>query len=133
MYTDVNECENGGCGCDAMLEIGTCVGSCTNLIGSFQCSCSEGYHIGDDNLLCYGKNKTAIAMLLIKLLCIVLFLIISDTNECLNDNGGCACNPLLLNSSCEASCVNSNGSFTCNCNEGYELSGDSNTECSGYH
>ena len=35
--TDIDECDNGGCGGDAAAHI------CTNSIGSFSCKCASGY------------------------------------------------------------------------------------------
>ena len=44
--TDVNECSvlNGGCEHE-----------CTNLIGSYECSCNEGFALGDNERNCMGK------------------------------------------------------------------------------
>ena len=46
-------------------------------------------------------------------------LAISDTNECLSRNGGCAHN-----------CSNTDGSFVCSCVSGYEL-GTDGMACNG--
>ena len=45
LYSDTNECNtnNGGCG-----------HTCTNIDGSFQCSCMDGYALAADGLLCEG-------------------------------------------------------------------------------
>ena len=45
--TDVNECdtENGGCN-----------QTCTNIHGSFLCSCGTGYTLAEDDLGCDGNN-----------------------------------------------------------------------------
>ena len=44
--SDVNECDTNNGGCKQ---------TCTNLEGSFDCSCSEGYILADDDLNCVGK------------------------------------------------------------------------------
>ena len=47
-------------------------------------------------------------------------MLISDFNECENDNGGC-----------EDDCSNIEGSYLCNCEDGYNL--DSNAyNCNGW-
>ncbi len=43
LCADINECEPDN----------PCEGNCTNTIGSFECSCDEGYT--SDSLLCIGK------------------------------------------------------------------------------
>ena len=48
-----------------------------------------------------------------------VYLTVSDNNECLRNNGGCA--P-------DAACINMPGSFRCVCDDGFE--GDGNT-CTG--
>ena len=44
--TDINECERGISGCE---------GNCTDTIGGFNCSCSEGFVLGADGKSCIGK------------------------------------------------------------------------------
>ena len=46
---DVNECNvnNGGCRGDGAM--------CSNLIGSFQCWCEQGYELSSDGVTCSGK------------------------------------------------------------------------------
>ena len=44
--SDINECENNNGGCDH---------NCSNLIGSFECSCREGYELDEDKLTCNGE------------------------------------------------------------------------------
>ena len=44
LYIDINECDTNNGGCDH---------NCTNTIGSFECSCSTGYHLCD-NVYCIG-------------------------------------------------------------------------------
>ena len=105
--TDLNECltENGGCR-----------QTCTNTVGSFVCSCNEGYTLASDGRNCTGKSKnwfhwwsnshTVVAA-------------ISDIDECQINMAGCA-----------HSCYNTIGSFTCDCMPGYALDNDDST-CNG--
>ena len=46
-YTDVNECatQNGGCH-----------HNCHNTVGSYHCSCNDGYTLGRDDHTCSGKE-----------------------------------------------------------------------------
>ena len=45
---DIDECmsDNGGCN-----------QTCTNIYGSFECSCGTGYHLAANNLDCDGKKS----------------------------------------------------------------------------
>ena len=45
--TDINECSEGTSGCAQV---------CTNTIGSYNCSCNQGYHLEIDGQTCNGKN-----------------------------------------------------------------------------
>lgn len=52
MYTDVitidiNECESKNGGCDD---------NCINTIGSFYCTCEDGYELNDNELSCDGEQ-----------------------------------------------------------------------------
>eukprot|EP01125_Pyxidicula_operculata_P003314 TRINITY_DN1390_c0_g2_i3.p1 TRINITY_DN1390_c0_g2~~TRINITY_DN1390_c0_g2_i3.p1 ORF type:complete len:1797 (+),score=397.91 TRINITY_DN1390_c0_g2_i3:489-5879(+) len=120
---DIDECA---------LHIDNCQQNCTNTIGSFVCSCVEGYSL---------VNGSA---------CV-------DIDECLTNNGDCeqicvntigsyycACRPgyelapdltqcddidecLVNNGYCEQKCHNTRGSYDCQCVGGYKLKPD------GYH
>ena len=112
--SDVNECEDGST---------VCQGNCTNTIGSFTCSCRDGY---------VNFNETTC----------------SDVNECMTVNGGCEQNCtntvgsytcscrdgyvnfnettcsdvnecVTANGGCEQNCTNTVGSYTCSCRDGY--------------
>lgn len=90
IFVDIDECrdKNGGCS-----------QRCINTAGSYQCECYDGYYSTDNNSVnCEGKD------------CFVNIIDVTliDTNECLNDNGGC-----------QQVCTNTNGSFQCSCNLGY--------------
>ena len=45
-YSDINECEVNG---------GGCTGGCENTVGSFKCTCSEGFQLAGDQVTCVGK------------------------------------------------------------------------------
>ena len=45
--SDLNEC---------LLEIHSCAHSCHNTIGSYECSCDEGYHLSSDRRHCLGRE-----------------------------------------------------------------------------
>ena len=48
LYVDIDECStNDG--------LGSCQQNCTNTIGSYFCSCSSGYTLGDNQSSCIGK------------------------------------------------------------------------------
>jgi hypothetical protein len=71
------------------------VGTCTNTVGSFQCSCLDGF-----------ETLPSTLQPELEVYCEV------DVNEC--DRGGCA---NIANSTC----TNQYGSFSCTCRAGYEL------------
>ena len=43
--TDINECEQGSDGCDH---------NCTNTVGSYNCTCMDGYELESDSRTCTG-------------------------------------------------------------------------------
>ena len=45
---DINECSEGTAGCAHI---------CTNTIGSYVCSCDQGYRLESDGRTCNGKSK----------------------------------------------------------------------------
>ena len=48
VFVDINECVELSSGCDH---------NCTNTIGSFSCSCKDGYALYDDKQSCIGKIR----------------------------------------------------------------------------
>ena len=50
-YADINECEVNG---------GDCADGCENNIGSFTCTCSEGFQLAGDQVTCTGKNLSRV-------------------------------------------------------------------------
>lgn len=58
---DINECavNNGGCLCDMALgSEHSCVASCANSPGSYECTCNEGYTLASDSHTCIGMYNT---------------------------------------------------------------------------
>ena len=45
-YTDIDECQSSN---------GGCTHKCNNTIGSYYCSCHEGYELSNDSHTCIGK------------------------------------------------------------------------------
>ena len=90
--TDIDECTDNNGGCSQI---------CTNFPGSFECECHDGYHFLENST----SHCTGMILNYIKY---VINRTISDTNECLNNNGGC-----------HQICTNTNGSFLCLCQSGY--------------
>ncbi|CAH1259009.1 PKDREJ [Branchiostoma lanceolatum] len=118
---DFDECTTGNGGCSQ---------NCTNTIGSFSCSCQNGYTLNGDSVSC------------------------DDIDECTTNNGGCpvSCNNTMgsfecfcgdgyilggdgvscedvdecssANGGCEQVCNNTEGSFQCSCHLGQTLSSD---------
>ena len=46
-HVDINECATGN---------GGCAQTCTNTIGSYQCSCGTGYALNSNGRVCDGKR-----------------------------------------------------------------------------
>ncbi|XP_013405589.1 adhesion G protein-coupled receptor E2-like [Lingula anatina] len=114
--SNIDECTLGTHNCSQHAK-------CTDLPGSFSCSCNSGY-IGD------GYNCNDIDECQTTNNC-------SSAASCTNINGGytCSCNSGFTgdgyncndideckttnNCSTSASCTNTNGGYTCSCNSGY--------------
>ena len=45
--SDIDECEQGSDGCDH---------NCTNTVGSYYCTCMDGYELESDNQTCTGNK-----------------------------------------------------------------------------
>ena len=109
---DINECNSSNGGCEQ---------TCTNVDGSFFCSCWSGYTLDNNSLNCTGEtlHHSVLIILVFTLNCYTN----ADIDECSTNNGGC-----------EHICTNSQGNFTCSCFPGYEL--DNQFNCSSknnYH
>ncbi|XP_053373366.1 uncharacterized protein LOC123544865 [Mercenaria mercenaria] len=116
---DENECgtRNGNCG-----------HICTNIIGSFKCSCREGYTLNGDKSTCTDIDECAGWT--------------TCSQNCVNTYGSyrCSCNTgysLLTDgytcqdrnecsgwNDCDHWCTNTAGSYTCSCYTGYTLLAD---------
>ena len=46
-HSDINECVQGLAGCDH---------NCTNIAGSYFCTCADGYELESDNHTCTGND-----------------------------------------------------------------------------
>ena len=42
---------------ECLTNNGECEHSCTNIDGSYECSCNPGYEIGNDGKSCEGKQE----------------------------------------------------------------------------
>ena len=70
---DIDECSDGTSGCSQL---------CTNTIGSYTCTCDNGYQLTNDNHTC------------------------TDIDECTVNNGGCEKTCHNINGSYYCSCLN---------------------------
>ena len=95
---DINECDAGNGGCNQ---------TCNNEMGTFSCSCKDGFLLGDDAFTCNGRR------LYLYTCTIIIEALLLDINECENNNGGC-----------NHTCHNENGTFSCTCDTGYTLNND---------
>ena len=105
---DVNECNGDHEQCDHL---------CTNVDGSYICSCDPGYELQSDNRTCEGFTEWLVDSYMHTVTCIIAV----DVDECLTNNGGCT-----------QTCDNIAGSYQCSCWDGYELGNDTHT-CTGMY
>ena len=112
-YSDVDECQE---------DIDGCSQACSNIVGSYVCSCYAGYRLTSDRHRCIGMmgitDKSSI------ILCKnihIFWQYTIDINECSENVSGCA-----------QLCHNTVGSYTCSCDIGYQLSSN-NHSCEGMH
>ena len=107
VYVDIDECELLPSVCDGNA-------SCTNTIGSYTCTCKEGY-TGEGGVgACDGMRIHE------DYICVYYALIIyADINECNEKNGGCS-----------QICNNTISGHFCSCFPGYSLTND-NITCIG--
>ena len=104
LVIDVDEClaDNGGC-----------MHQCNNAIGSYNCSCWDGYELSSDGYTCNGKY-------MINLLGLELYCTYTDIKEC-----------EIGTNNCSQLCIELPGGFACSCYYGYQLQADDNITCGG--
>ena len=122
---DKNECQssNGGCHANA---------TCTNLVGSYKCTCKTGFTGNGNNCTgesfltndgsdaglhfwTFGFDSFNYTMQMV----FISFLLSIDINECNTNHGGCHAN---------ATCTNLVASHKCTCNSGFD---GNETNCVG--
>ncbi|XP_019638158.1 PREDICTED: fibrillin-1-like, partial [Branchiostoma belcheri] len=118
---DIDECSAANGGCDHV---------CTNTMGSFQCSCVDGFTLNLDSHSCDDRDECAVGNAGCHHNCNNIIgsywcscgsgyringdgHSCDDVNECYNGNGGCG-----------QTCTNLIGSFQCSCQNGYRLDSD---------
>ena len=82
---------------------------CNNTIGSYECSCHDGYELDSDQHYCNGS--------VLHVYCIyseIEVTMIAGIDECARSTATCDAN---------ASCNNTIGGYNCTCNSGYEGNG----------
>ena len=67
LQTDINECE--------LKEVNDCQQDCTNTVGSFNCSCQEGFTLNADGKNCDGISLLSLGSRLFSILIYQLLLI----------------------------------------------------------
>lgn len=92
---------------------------CTDTCESYECSCTYGYVLKDDERTCEGIQGQCDALPCVRSQQSILLLL--DINEC---------EIAFYASDCDQQCINTQGSFTCGCDSGFELSTD-RTSCHG--
>ena len=102
---DIDECS---------MQVDDCEHNCNNTLGSYTCSCNDGYILDRDGIQCNGKNICHVPVVLYS--CFPLL----DIDEC-----------SLQLDECEQVCINLDGSHTCECNEGYAIVSNRYYACEG--
>ncbi|XP_041472517.1 uncharacterized protein LOC121421785 [Lytechinus variegatus] len=124
MPEDINECE---------LSTDVCSnGNCTNTDGSYFCTCSEGFQLGNGNASCrdineclgnHGCNQTCInSRGSYSCLCNPGFELDDDGFTC-SDTNECNATDMCSN----GNCTNTYGSYYCTCDDGF--TGTGNDSC----
>ncbi len=123
-FSDINECNSNN---------GGCAQNCANTLGSFQCSCENGYTLAANGRACnsmfvaiqhflFGLNKNNLCTYIVLVVYVQVMYILfahADINECQSSNGGC-----------DQICTDNVGTFVCSCNTGFELATNGQT-CTG--
>ena len=106
--SDIDECEGVNHDCDDETS------TCTNVVGSFSCTCNEGY---EESL---SQERTCVGMVYQFFALKLLFHNNIDINECFIGTHTCHYN---------AACENEIGSYSCFCSAGFI--GDGVITCEG--
>ena len=105
LHEDIDQCSSDNGGCDQ---------NCTDQIPGYECSCSDGYTLDDeDQHACNGEFLSVV-------LKVSLIMVFTDVDECSDNNGGC-----------QHECANIVGSYTCTCFNGFDLVNF--THCTGMY
>ena len=119
ILSDIDECAVG---------MGGCAHNCNNTIGSFECSCRDGYELEEDGKTCRGElvAKEITDTVIIHGRHVNFSHVSTDVDECTRGTHNCDSN---------AKCTNDEGTFFCICNPGYTGNGINGTctdidECS---
>ena len=100
---DIDECVAGTHRCEH---------NCTNTVGSYTCSCRDGYSLSADGRRCNGTNAQPYYGYFVCSSFSHLQMIV-DIDEC-----------ALETDQCYQNCHNNVGSYTCSCIAGYTLNSD---------
>ena len=88
-------------------------------MGSYACSCIDGYNLRSDGRTCEGEPLNSVLLLPIHTQYAFTTEIQLDIDECYEDTHNCT-----------QTCTNTNGSYVCSCEPGYRLALDDHT-CEG--
>ena len=112
-HIDIDECTEG---------LANCEQDCINTIGSYMCSCNQGYRLASDGRACNGESMHGVES---PTTCIIgmlftLYPFPIDIDECSEGISGCA-----------HTCTNTIGSYRCSCRTGFILSASDEQGCEG--
>ncbi|ELT87381.1 hypothetical protein CAPTEDRAFT_94769, partial [Capitella teleta] len=105
---DVDECSNAG----------VCESGCEDTIGSFVCTCADGYQLSEDQVHCEGEKTLMLMSILLRKL--MLSFPFADIHECEVFNGGCS-----------HTCVEEEGGYYCSCPYDHRLNQTDSRTCYG--
>ena len=101
---------------ECLIRNGGCEHECTNLIGSFVCSCNDGYELDTNSFNCTSKRSDNYELVFGNVINACHYH--ADINECLDSS--------LNNCHVNGTCFDTMGSYNCSCNVGFSGNG---TEC----
>ncbi len=108
---DIDECAEMTDGCSHI---------CRNTIGTYTCSCRNGYELLSNGMTCRGEEICDHRVTTIHLQNFIPYLhSMLDIDEC-----------EVMTDLCNQNCTNTPGSYFCHCYNGYRLLPDNNT-CDG--